>query len=114
LTVDRCDYNGRFGHVVNLTQAGLDSVVAGLSALHSTCTLGCGADAPDETLTILSSGATVVYNGSFYAGCSYGTPLSPPFIYYQDLWSFENQLYTLIAGACDPADAGGTTLGTCG
>ena len=114
LTEDGCNYKGRFGYGVHLTQAGLDSVVAALSVLHSTCTLGCGADAPDETLTLQSAGAAVLYNGSFYAGCSYTTPLSPPFIHYDDLWSFETQLQELITDACNPTDAGGASLGTCG
>ena len=116
LTEDGCDaYKGHFGYVVHLTQAGLDSVVAGVSALHSTCKLTCGADAPNETLTIQSAGPAVVYTSNFYAGCSYTTPpLSPPFISYEDLWSFVDQLNKFVADACDPVDAGGTTLGTCG
>jgi hypothetical protein len=109
-----CLSTGPVDHLVHLSQAGIDSIVTGLSAIHTTCinVNVCGADAPDMSLTIQTSGVTIVYNSDFYAGCS-GSALNPPFVPFSDLATFRSSLDGLITVACGSADAGGVDVGTC-
>ena len=112
LVEDGCLPTGPVHHLVHLSQAGTDSIVTGLSAVHTTCTKGCGADAPDMSLTVDTSDSAIVYNSDFYAGCS-NSLLSPPFVPFSDLATFRSTLDGLITAACGPADAGGADVGTC-
>lgn len=107
-----CTFEGVVDHLVNLNQSGVDSVVAAVSSLRTTCNKGCGADAPDMSLTIGAAGVETVYASDFYAGCS-GIIVKPPLIAFGDLGTLATRLGALITAACNPADAGAANPGTC-
>ena len=107
-----CTFEGGTDHLVNLNQSGVDSVIAAVSSLRTTCHEGCGADAPERSLTIGAAGAETVYTSDFYAACS-GTVDKPPLIAFDDLGTLATRLGALITAACNPGDAGAANPGTC-
>lgn len=107
-----CTFEGATDHLVNLNQSGVDSVIAAVSSLRTTCHQGCGADAPERSLTIGAAGVETVYASDFYAACS-GTVAKPPLIAFGDLGTLATRLDALITAACNPTDAGAANPGTC-
>jgi hypothetical protein len=107
LTEHACAYDGPVNDTVSLTAEQLTQVTTALSNLYTVCPhAGCGADAPTITLTIGST----TYNSDFYAGCG-GMQDAPPYIAFDALGPFEQQLDTIVRAAC-AADAG-TDAGAC-
>ena len=112
LSQQACTFEGATDHLVNLNQSGVDSVIAAVASLRTTCHGGCGADAPERSLTIGSAGVETVYASDFYAACS-GTLAKPPLIAFGDLGTLATRLDALITAACNTADAGAANPGNC-
>jgi hypothetical protein len=101
-----CDSFGRIDRLVHLREAEKSSILAALASLQASCErrMGCGADADNETLVVRQPGSEISYHDDFYSGCSFVTPVMPPFIDYLALGNFFALLQQMIAAAC--ADAG--------
>ena len=106
-----CNFSGRFDSLVHLSQADVASVVGMVGAIKTTCSGGCGADAPTMKLTVSASGTQTTYTGNFYAGCS-GSMETPPFVPFESVGQLQSALHALVMRAC-AADAGMADAGTC-
>jgi hypothetical protein len=91
----------------HLTQPQVEAIVARVASLHTACSGGCGADAPDMVLTLHGAGGDQIYNSNFYAGCQRST-IKPPFVSFDDLTALYNLVFSTVADACGQpnADAG--------
>jgi hypothetical protein len=94
-----CSYTGRIDRLVHLTDAETAAIVASVGALRTTCTKGCGADAPEITLTVRASGIETKYTSNFYAGCP-GATVPDPLVSFESLAMLEGSLGQIATNAC--------------
>jgi hypothetical protein len=111
LEAQGCDFTGRHDTLVHLSPSDVGAVVAAVGALRTTCVKGCGADAPNATLTVRGSGVETTYTSNFYAGCP-GSMDTPPFLPFDSFFQLESSLSEIISRACR-SDAGPRDAGTC-
>jgi hypothetical protein len=98
LTQRGCVEFSSVDRVVHLTDAQVDSILANLSSMRTTCDKTCGADAPEMVLTVHEPAGDRVFNSNFYGGCE-GSSLRPPFVAFDQLVALDSLVYSMVAGA---------------